>query len=153
MMKSFFQGLAAFAALITLAMAPAHARAAEIYTGTFSSLAVGGYDVVAYFTDGRPVKGTAEFETQWKNATWRFASADHLAKFKAQPDAYAPQFGGYCAWAIAQNYTASGDPTVWKIVNGKLYLNYDRSVQQKWEQDIPGFIASANKNWPAALDH
>ena len=143
---------AAFVALVLTALT-AHARANEIYTGIFSSLAVGGYDTVAYFKQGKPVLGIAEFATEYKGATWRFASKENLDAFKAQPTAYAPQYGGYCSWAIAQNYTASGDPLVWKIVDGRLYLNYDRDVQAKWEKDIPGFIASANKNWPAALDH
>jgi YHS domain-containing protein len=131
----------------------AQARSNEIYTGILSSLAVGGYDTVAYFKQGKPVLGKAEFETQYKGATWRFASKENLDAFKATPAAYAPQYGGYCSWAIAQNYTASGDPLVWKIVGNRLYLNYDRDVQTKWEKDIPGFIASANKNWPGALDH
>jgi YHS domain-containing protein len=143
---------AAFVALVLTAVT-AHARASEVYTGLFSSLAVGGYDTVAYFKQGKPVLGKAEFATEYKGATWRFASKENLDTFKAQPTAYAPQYGGYCSWAIAQNYTASGDPLVWKIVDGRLYLNYDRDVQAKWEKDIPGFIASANKNWPGALDH
>jgi YHS domain-containing protein len=149
-----FASFAMFAALgvSLLAAVPASAREAEVYTGTFSSLAVGGYDTVAYFKAGKPVKGAEQFATEYKGATWRFASADNLAAFKANPTAFAPQYGGYCAWAISQNYTASGDPLVWKIVNNKLYLNYDRTVQANWEKDIPGFIAKADKNWPAVLN-
>jgi hypothetical protein len=74
-----------------------------------------------------------------------------LNAFKANPSAFAPQYGGYCAWAVSQNYTASGDPNFWKIVNGKLYLNYDKSVQATWEKDIPGYIAKADRNWPGVL--
>jgi len=133
------------------ALVPAQAREADVYTGLFSSLAVGGYDTVAYFKVNRPVQGKAEFSTEYKGATWRFASAENLAAFKANPTAYAPQYGGYCAWAVSQNYTASGDPNYWKIVGGKLYLNYDRSVQEMWEKDIPGFISKADKNWPGVL--
>ncbi|MBP6010869.1 MAG: YHS domain-containing protein [Alphaproteobacteria bacterium] len=129
----------------------ASARDAEVYTGTFSSLAVGGYDAVAYFKASKPVQGVAQFTTDYKGATWRFASKENLDAFKANPTAYAPQYGGYCSWAVAQGYTASGDPQVWKIVNGKLYLNYDTSVQAKWEKDIPGFITKADKNWPSVL--
>jgi YHS domain-containing protein len=140
-------------ATVALSITSAFARSAEIYTGTFSSLAVGGYDAVAYFTQKKPVAGTAQFETEWKGATWRFASKQNLDAFRANPTAYAPQFGGYCAWAVAHNYTASGDPLVWTVVNGKLYLNYDRDVQSQWEKDIPRFIADGNKNWPSALDH
>lgn len=145
---------AAFAAAFALlaAVLPAHARQADVYTGIFSSLAVGGYDAVAYFKENRPVQGKAEFSTQYKGATWQFSSADNLAAFKANPTAYAPQYGGYCAWAVSQGYTASGDPLVWNIVKGRLFLNYDKSVQATWSKDIPGHIASADKNWPGVLD-
>ena len=133
------------------AVLPAHARDADVYTGTFSSLAVGGYDAVAYFKQNHPVEGVAQFSTDYKGATWRFSSQENLNAFKANPTAFAPQFGGYCAWAVSQGYTASGDPQFWKIVNGKLYLNYDGDVQKKWEKDIPGFISKADKNWPGVL--
>ena len=124
----------------------------EIYTGTFSSLAVGGYDPVAYFENGAAAEGSSQFSTEHKGATWRFTSKDHLDKFLANPVDYAPQYGGYCAWAVAHGYTASGDPEVWKIVEGKLYLNYDKSVQAEWEKDIPGYITKGNENWPSVLD-
>jgi YHS domain-containing protein len=123
-----------------------------VYTGTFSSLAVSGYDPVAYFADGKPVEGSGDYEYEWKGATWRFASAENLATFKADPEKYAPQYGGYCAWAVSQGYTASADPDVWRIVDGKLYLNYSKAIQQKWEQDIPGNISKADANWPKVLD-
>lgn len=153
-MKSVLSSLIGVIALGTaLFSAPvAMARDAEVYTGTFSSLAVGGYDAVAYFKAGRPTPGNAQFSTEFKGATWRFASKENLDAFRANPAAYAPQYGGYCAWAVSQGYTASGDPQFWKIVNGKLYLNYDGSVQAKWEKDIPGFIAKAEKNWPGVLN-
>jgi YHS domain-containing protein len=145
----------AFAALAIMAFSAsaAIARSSEIYTGTFSSLAVGGYDTVAYFRQNKPVVGKAEFSTEYKGATWRFSSKENLDAFKANPTAFAPQFGGYCAWAVAHNYTASGDPQVWSVVQGKLYLNYDRDVQAQWSKDIPRYIADGNKNWPSALDH
>jgi YHS domain-containing protein len=123
-----------------------------IYHGLFDDLAVGGYDPVAYFSGARPVEGRKPFEFKYKGATWRFASADNLAAFKADPDRYAPQYGGYCAWAVSQGYTAKGDPRAWKIVGGKLYLNYNADIQKKWEQDISGFIAKANANWPTVLE-
>lgn len=135
-----------------LPIAAAHAKAAPIYTGAFSNLAVGGHDAVAYFSEGRPVKGDAAFTLKHAGAEWRFASAANRDLFAAAPERYAPQFGGYCAWAVSQGYTASGDPRFWKIVDGKLYLNYDAEVQQRWEKDIPGFIAKAERNWPAVLD-
>lgn len=126
----------------------AAAKTAPVYTGTFSNLALSGYDPVAYFTQGKPVKGSAQFTTSWNGADWQFASAADLAAFKANPAKYAPQYGGYCAWAVSQGYTASGDPEVWKVVGDKLYVNYNAEVGAKWSKNIPGFIAAANANWP-----
>ncbi|WP_294138478.1 YHS domain-containing (seleno)protein [Sphingomonas sp.] len=139
--------------LIAAAALPSAAYAATdpVYTGTFSNVALSGYDAVGYFTQGRPVEGKAALKTTYKGAEFRFASAANLAKFKANPAAFAPQFGGYCAWAVSQGYTASGDPQVWKIVGGKLYVNYNRDIGNKWEKNIPGFITAANKNWPKIL--
>ncbi|NBU28074.1 MAG: YHS domain-containing protein [Caulobacteraceae bacterium] len=133
--------------------APGLALAAKplIYTPALSNAAAGGYDVVAYFTAGRPMPGVDSFKTEWKGATWKFSSAANLAKFKANPAAYAPQYGGYCAWAVSQGYTAKGDPQHWKIVGGKLYLNYNSEVQTKWNKDIPGFIRKGDSNWPTVL--
>jgi hypothetical protein len=130
----------------------AHARSPQIYTGIVASTAVGGYDPVAYFTEGKPVEGKKDITFTWKGATWRFASEANRDAFKAKPEAYAPQYGGYCAWAVSQNYTAKGDPKIWKVVDGRLYLNYDARVQRDWEKDIPGHIVKADKNWPAVLD-
>jgi hypothetical protein len=81
-------------------------------------------------------------------ARWQFSSPESRELFKANPAQYAPQFGGYCAWAVSQGYTANTDPEAWKIVDGKLYLNYSKSVQKKWEQDIPKYIENGNRNWP-----
>lgn len=141
------------ALVLATAALPGAALAAKppVYTAPFSDLAAGGYDVVAYFTVGRPVKGEMQYSTVWKGATWRFSSAANLAKFKANPAAYAPQYGGYCAWAVANGYTAKGDPLQWRIVGGRLYLNYDAGVQAKWVKDIPGFIRKGDGNWPSVL--
>ncbi len=147
-MKRLILALALAAALPGVAMA----AKPPVYTAPFSQVAAGGYDVVAYFTVGRPVKGDAKFVTQWKGVTWQFSSAGNLAKFKANPAAYAPQYGGYCAWAAANGYTAKGDPLQWKIVGGKLYLNYNAEIQSRWVKDIPGFIRKGDANWPAILD-
>lgn len=129
----------------------AWAADAPVYTGLFNRTAVGGYDPVAYFTENKPVKGSADFSLDYKGVQWRFASAANRDRFRANPEMYAPQYGGYCAWAVAQGSTASGDPLRWKIVDQKLYLNYDEDVQRKWEKDIPGFIQAADKNWPQVL--
>jgi YHS domain-containing protein len=114
-------------------------------------LAIRGTDPVAYFTQGRPIAGISKFTYTWNNATWRFASAENRQLFAANPQRYAPQYGGFCAWAVSQGYTASIDPNAWKIVDGKLYLNYSKGVQRQWDRDIPGHISKANANWPGVL--
>lgn len=136
----------------TLPSTPAHAAGDLIYTGLFNNNAVGGWDTVSYHTEGGPVRGTREFTTDWNGANWRFASQENLDLFLADPELFAPQYGGYCAWAMAEGYTAKGDPEVWRIVDGKLYLNFDRNVQTRWEQDIPGHIARANANYPSIVE-
>ena len=123
-----------------------------ISTSFFSDVAVKGYDPVAYFVQGEPQEGSSQFEHEWQGATWRFVNAENRDLFAANPERYAPQYGGYCAWAVSQGYTAPIDPHAWKIVDGKLYLNYDKKVQAQWEQDIPGFIEQADKNWPRLLE-
>lgn len=123
-----------------------------VYTPRFSNLAVDGYDPVAYFEQGEPIKGAKQFTLEHNGAEWRFASQENLNAFSADPAAYAPQFGGYCAWAVSQGYTARGNPNNWSIVDGKLYLNYNDQVQADWKQDIPGFIALAEANWPGLLN-
>ena len=153
MSRALFAALwIALAAALPAAVTPALAKD-PVYTGTFSSLAVSGYDPVAYFTQGKPVEGRSDLEHEWQGATWRFADAANLAAFKADPEAYAPQYGGYCAWAVAQGYTASTDPEAWRIVDGKLYLNYNDKVQSRWQKDIPGNIAKADQNWPGVLNN
>ncbi len=111
-------------------------------------IAIQGTDPVAYFTDGRPVAGDPAIHADWMGARWLFATAEHRALFVADPEGYAPQFGGYCSWAVAEGYTAAIDPEAWRIEGGKLYLNYSRSIQKKWERDVPGNISRANTNWP-----
>lgn len=111
-------------------------------------IAVRGTDVVAYFAEGRPVPGGAAFTHAWQGATWRFASAANRDRFAADPARYAPAYGGFCAYAVSEGYTAPIDPAAWKIVDGRLFLNYDRAVQRRWERDIPGRIARADAHWP-----
>ena len=116
---------------------------------SFAGLAIDGYDPVAYFTLSKPVKGTREFTFEFEGATYRFASAEHREQFAKAPAKYVPQYGAFCAWAVSRGYTANTDPLAWRIVDGKLYLNYNASVQKQWEQDIPGNISKADTNWPA----
>lgn len=135
-----------------LPLPAAHAAALDpIYTGFFNNLAIAGYDAVAYFTQGRPVRGSKAFSTEYKGAQWRFSSAANLARFEADPTAYAPQYGGYCAFAVAQGETASAQPDLWTIHEGKLYLNYSRSVNQVWKTDMETLIEQADANWPELL--
>ena len=122
------------------------------YFADDAGLAIRGTDPVAYFVEGAAVPGSAEFSHDWGNVTWQFASAENRDLFAANPEQYAPQYGGFCAWAVSQGYTASIDPEAWRIVDGRLYLNYDRRVQQRWERDIPGNITKADANWPGVLD-
>jgi YHS domain-containing protein len=139
------------AAALAITATPAFAEKAPVYTAVLSNVAVGGYDTVAYFTDGASVRGSTQHRITYQGFEYRFASAAHLAAFRANPARYLPQYGGYCAWAVAQGYTASGDPRHWRIVDGRLYLNYNADVQERWETDIPGNISSANGNWPRVL--
>lgn len=143
--------LAAFA-MTALPASPAFAREAETYIARSVGVALSGYDPVAYFTQGAPTQGSAQFTATYRGATYRFASAANRDAFVANPARFAPAYGGYCAWAISQGYAARGNPEHWRIVDGRLYLNFDRGVQRRWERDIPGHIASANANWPTALD-
>jgi len=137
--------LAAIAAPLALAV-PATADGG-IYAAS-ANVAVGGYDTVSYFRGkGTPLRGSAAHKVMWKGAEWRFATAQNAAAFKADPAAFAPQYGGHCAWAIAQGYLAPGDPTAYDIVGGKLYLNYDQPIRAKWHKNIAGFIAKGGPNW------
>lgn len=113
-----------------------------------NNVAVKGYDVIAYFEKGQPVKGSARFAHSWNGSVWQFESERTRNLFAANPAKYAPQFGGYCAWAVSNNYTADIDPEAWKIVDGKLYLNYSKSVQKKWEADLYKRIGDGDRNWP-----
>lgn len=118
-----------------------------IYTGFFSDDAISGYDAVAYFTEGRPVEGLNQYSMDYMGAEWKFASQENLELFQADPEAYAPQYGGYCAWAMSQDYTASTEPDLWTIHDGKLYLNYSESVNDRWKGNMLEFIRQADINW------
>lgn len=123
-----------------------------IYTPWNNNLAIRGYDTVAYFTQNAAIKGKKAHSTTWQDATWRFSSSENLALFKADPEKYAPQYGGYCAYAVANNSLASIEPEQFTIFNGKLYLNYNADVQQKWLAKRDAFIELADKKWPKILN-
>lgn len=131
---------------------PTTAQQPEVYTGIVEGVAVGGYDPVAYFTQGEPVVGKPEISHQHAGVTWRFATEESWEAFKAEPSKYAPQYGGYCAWAVARNYTAKGDPMAWSIVGDRLFLNYNQWVKRIWERDKPGNISKGDANWPKVLE-
>jgi len=116
-----------------------------------TGVAIRGYDTVAYFTEGKPVEGNKKFTTEYEGATWRFASQENLDLFLSDPERYAPQYGGYCAYGIAQDYLVKIEPHLFTIVDGKLYLNYDDKVQRQWEEDVPGFIKSADEKFEGLL--
>ena len=117
-----------------------------------NGIAVDGTDVVGYFTENAPVPGNAEITHDYMGATWQFSTVENRDLFAANPEKYAPQYGGYCAFAVSQGYTASTGPEAWSIVDDKLYLNFSRRVQRRWERDIPGHIAAADANWPSVLN-
>jgi len=123
-----------------------------VYTESASGLAIRGTDPVAYFTEGKAVQGNSEYESKWQGATWRFTNAENQQLFDKNPEAYAPQYGGYCAQAISEGNVVSTDPEAWKIVDDKLYLNYSPEVQQQWVEDIPGHISLADEKWPKVLE-
>ena len=150
-MRRILAVIAAILALLAPLPAAAAPTAAPAVNADKSGVAMRGYDPVAFFTQGRPVKGSAEHSYEWNGATWRFASAQSRDAFAAAPKRYAPQFGGYCAWAVSQHYLAPGDPNYWKIVDGKLYLNANARAKELWEADQPDAIARGHANWPAVL--
>ncbi|TMV07892.1 YHS domain protein [Ruegeria sediminis] len=137
-------GLTAF-----LAAPAAHAETPVFYVN--HGAAIGGYDTVSYFRSGGPIPGRPEYAVMWKGAVWQFASQDNRELFEANPRAYAPQFGGYCAYAVGRGYLATTDPEAWRIVDGKLYLTHSPDVARLWRQDIPGNIVLAEQNWPGVL--
>lgn len=144
-----------FLALLIAALSPALATAAPASAPAVNvdsaGLAMRGYDPVAFFTEGKPAVGNAAHRVEWNGATWQFASAQSLAAFQASPERFAPQFGGYCAWAVSQHYLAPGDPNFWKIVDGKLYLNANARAKELWEADQADAIARGHTNWPTVL--
>ena len=151
-MKNAFTLILKFLFVSLLFSTHVWAKDPPIYTPLFNNVAVSGYDTVAYFTENRPVKGDSKFSTTYEGVQWRFSSEQNRDLFVANPKKYAPQYGGYCAWAVSQGNTASADPMRWRIVDGTLYLNYDEEVQKKWEANIPDFIKKADQNWPKVLN-
>jgi len=114
-------------------------------------VAINGYDPVAYFNAKAPISGTAAQASDYDGVTWYFSSAENKAAFIANPDGFAPQFGGYCAYAVSKGATATTQPDAWTVWNDRLYLNFNTTVRGIWRQDIPGNVAKAEANWPGVL--
>jgi YHS domain-containing protein len=116
-------------------------------TSPADDLAIKGYDTVAYFKAGKAIKGSGSFTFQWHGMTWYFLTKENRDLFAASPEKFAPQYDGFCAWALTEERKAITDPEVWKIVDGKLYLNCSQTAYEKWSKDIPGNIKKADANW------
>jgi len=132
-------------ALFVFAATPVLADKTTYQSG---GVAINGYDPVAYFVDNAPIKGDTALGYTWNGTKWQFANQKNLAAFKENPEKFAPKFGGYCAYAVSQGYTALTDPNAWSIVDGSLYLNYSKSVRSRWQQDTSGNIVKGDANWP-----
>ena len=128
-------------------------RVANAIEPTFSAggAAIRGYDPVAYFTGGGPAKGDPAITQEYQNATWHFVSAENRDLFAASAQKYAPQYGGYCAWAASRNYVAPTDPNAWEIVDDKLYLNFSKLTHARWTIRARSNIAKGDANWPGLL--
>lgn len=146
-MKTFKSVRLAFAAL-ALGVSGAAFSADIDMSADANDLAIQGYDPVAYFTDNAPVEGSGKFTATYKNAIYQFSNAKNRDLFKANPTDYAPQFGGFCAMGVALGKKFEVDPTAWRLVDGKLYLNLNKDIQAKWSSDIPGNLAEAGNLWP-----
>ncbi len=135
--------------LIGLATQLPTAGAASARPEVFSTSdgAIRGYDTVAFFTNSRAVRGQNEFKHSWNGADWYFSNRENLDQFKSDPETFAPQYGGYCAFAMSKGSYASGDPEAWTIHDGKLYLNYSKSVRRTWSKSISQYLKQADRNW------
>ena len=123
-----------------------------IETGTFNNYAIYGYDPVAYFTMEKAVKGDKKITHEWRGAEWHFSSEEHKAMFVSDPEKYAPQYGGYCAYAMSDNRLVGIDEDAWTIHNGKLYLNYSMSVMEEWRKKMDQYIEEADGFYPKKVD-
>lgn len=148
--RRIFIGFAIAVPVIGTMVRPALASTPEVFnTG---GVAIHGYDPVGYFTQGKPLDGADEFRLRWMGAIWRFASAENMAAFEANPKAYAPRFGGYCAYAMSKGAIATSVPEAWTIHDGRLYLNFSTAVRGIWRTDIAGNVAAAEQVWPQILN-
>jgi YHS domain-containing protein len=146
--------LSAAALLFSAAAQAAEPPINTLKNGLFggrTDTAINGYDTVAYFTVSKPVKGLDSLVYEWRGAKWKFSTQENLDLFKANPEKYAPQYGGYCAYGVTQDHLVKVEPDQFTVRDGKLYLNYDADVQTLWSKDIPGYIKAADSKFPALL--
>ena len=144
--RKFFYFLFVLAAAVVLTACGGSSTFSKVNTAS-DGIALKGFDAVAYFAVNAAAKGDQKYEFVWNGAKWLFSNAENLERFRQNPEAYAPQFGGYCSYAVSKGYTADGDPEAWKIVDGKLYLNYNKDVRAVWEANEAANIEKGINNW------
>jgi YHS domain-containing protein len=135
-----------FLFIMLISAVTVHAQKAEIFQK--DGAAIRGFDAVAFFIEGKPVMGEEKISYEWKGARWLFSSSANMESFKNDPEKYAPQYGGYCAYGIADGHKAPTEADTWTIIDDKLYFNYNRKVKEMWRKNTKGFIEKANANWP-----
>ncbi|MEW2913229.1 YHS domain-containing (seleno)protein [Leisingera sp. JC11] len=143
--------LVLMAAAVLFLSLPETARAEPAVFSSRSGVAIGGYDAVAFFEHGAAEHGRRSHAVMWKGVVWRFASARNQARFEANPRAYAPAFGGYCAYAMSMGLLHEGNPQLWAIVDGELFLLNNRRVYVLWQADTANLITAGRSHWPAVL--
>ena len=152
--RNFLRSLAAigllFFGLNAFAVPPINTLKNSFFASQ-TDTAINGYDSVAYFTQNAPVKGLDAHTFEWKGAKWKFASQANLELFKGNPEKYAPQYGGYCAYGVVKDGLVKVDPAQFTVFEGKLYLNYDADVQKEWAKDRAGYIKQADAKFPILL--
>ncbi|MEE9272230.1 MAG: YHS domain-containing (seleno)protein [Robiginitomaculum sp.] len=127
-----------------------YAKSDEIYTSWRNNLAVGGYDILSFY-QGNLIKGSPKISVNWKGVRWQFATKTNLETFIKEPEKYEPAYGGYCAWALANNKLAKGKPKHWTIKDGRLFLNINSQIKQLWLKHMDKFIEQGDKNWPTVF--
>jgi YHS domain-containing protein len=142
-------GAALIAASVVSAPAHAELKANGAYNSLYAGLGAKGFDVVNYFTEGKPAQGKDTYTVEYAGVKWQFVSAEHRDRFKVEPQKYVPQYGGFCSWGVANGKLFDVDPVNgWRIVDGKLYMNFNADIQKVFDKDPGGFITRANGNWP-----
>lgn len=145
-MKALFLTLFIMSCLISFKMEAADFKVNT--EGFFNSYAIHGYDTVAYFTEGKAIEGDTDYVVIWQDEEWLFSSKTNATLFEKNPEKYAPQYGGYCAYALSNNELVDIDPDAFSIIDGKLYLNYSHRIAKRWKQNLAEYIQKATVNWP-----